>query len=101
MCKSINFDAESDENDFCGDESKINPLRSQEEISLKGRIRRAVAAASGGTLIVFGAILTPVTLIPGGIPLMIIGLHVLAEEFEQAKEAKEKFLMAYTQWHQE
>merc|ERR1711907_906737 len=62
------------------------------ELSLEEKIRKAKVAAGGGALVVIGTLLTPIPIIPGGIPLVAAGLHVLAQEFEEAKVAEDKLI---------
>merc|ERR1711907_126820 len=93
-------DSPDDENDSSGaadendssDADAENDAQEEEELSLEEKIRKAKVAAGGGALVVIGALLTPVPIIPGGIPLVAAGLHVLAQEFEEAKVAEDKLI---------
>ena len=60
-----------------------------DEQSFEDKIRQATVAAGGGALVLFGALLTPFP-VPGGIPILAAGLHVLAQEFEEAKVVEER-----------
>ena len=60
-----------------------------DEQSLEEKFRQATIAAGGGALVIFGALLTPFP-VPGGIPIIAAGLHVLAQEFEEAKVVEER-----------
>merc|ERR1712028_185120 len=80
------------EESSCDNESK-NSNEGEEaegdEQSLEKKIRQATVAAGGGALVLFGALLTPFP-VPGGIPIIAAGLHVLAQEFEEAKVVEER-----------
>merc|ERR1719464_1764710 len=54
----------------------------------------AKVAAGGGALVLFGALLVPIPVVPLGVPLVGAGLHVLGTEFEQVKTAETKLLEA-------
>jgi len=74
-------------NRSCDDRPKNN-----EDLSLEQKIRKAAVAAGGGALVLLGICLTPVPIIPIGMPTIGVGLHVLAKEFEDAKRAEQKLI---------
>merc|ERR1711935_456943 len=64
----------------------------QGELTLEAKLRKYTCAAGGGALVVLGVILTPIPLVPLGVPTIAAGLHVLGHEFEEAKQAEQKLL---------
>ena len=62
----------------------------EEELTLEGKLRKYTCAAGGGALVVLGVILTPIPLVPLGLPTIVAGLHVLGHEFEEAKVAEQR-----------
>ena len=77
------------EESSCDNESSNEDEAEGDEQSLEKKIRQATVAAGGGALVLFGALLTPFP-VPGGIPILAAGLHVLAQEFEEAKVVEER-----------
>ena len=62
----------------------------QEELTLEAKLRKYTCAAGGGALVVLGVILTPIPLVPLGLPTIVAGLHVLGHEFEEAKVVEQR-----------
>ena len=84
-----NADQEISCNDECEDDgiSLNNDEQEWDNLSLEQKISKLKCAAAGGGLVLLGIITTP-TPFPT-LPFIAAGFHVLANEFEQAKEAEE------------
>ena len=67
-----------------------DPQQQEEELTLEAKLRKYTCAAGGGALVVLGVILTPIPLVPLGLPTIVAGLHVLGHEFEEAKVAEQR-----------
>ena len=83
-----NADQEINCNDECEDGISLNNDEQEwDTLSLEQKINKLKCAAAGGGLVLLGIITTP-TPFPT-LPFIAAGFHVLANEFEQAKEAEE------------
>jgi len=71
----------------CDDGLSLNNEQEWDNLSLEQKISKLKCAAAGGGLVLLGIITTP-TPFPT-LPFIVGGFHVLAKEFEQAKEAEE------------
>jgi len=82
-----------DENNCCDDDSNESK---NDELTLEQIIQRAKVTLGGGALVILGICLTPIPILPLGIPTIGIGLHVLGSEYEEAKNAEQKLLEGVT-----
>merc|ERR1712194_25287 len=87
--ESNEYDVSDSDQNSCDDDG---PAKNNEDLTLEQKIHRATVAAGGGALVLLGICLTPVPILPVGMPTIAVGLHILGKVFDEAKQAEQNLV---------